>query len=318
MHVVANSLVEAEYIQHWAALPMQQNSVWIGFKRSTWCNAHLLYYYRKQPTMSEAPLMNWLGLAVKKVQCWSLTAVLPVNCYSSCEQSYICEAPFSNWQCTISRIYMYVAMIWIHCIAPLWQRFTKLCLSETFYAVNFHVFADWQHWKERAGQNWEKIVSPYASCNDYSIVCSKKTSDDPELVCGGGRSWMLTSAPCVPWPLHLVCLDLCTLCLWCFPFISIQQQILYLAHAWLSLVATYSGGVFSQPLAQILHLRMRLHPFQLAWCFPSTHWCRYCTCTQTTCTVWWWCVIQLYVHILVALLQFTLGQLWFFKVTSGK
>ena len=22
--------------------------------------------------------------------------------------------------------------------------------------------------------------------------------------------------------------------------------------------------------------------------FPSTCWCRYCTCTRATCTVWWW------------------------------
>ena len=28
----------------------------------------------------------------------------------------------------------------------------------------------------------------------------------------------------------------------------------------------------------------------LCWCFSSSHWCRSCTYTRATCTLWWWSV----------------------------
>ena len=33
--------------------------------------------------------------------------------------------------------------------------------------------------------------------------------------------------------------------------------------------------------------------------FPFNHWHKYCTCTQATCTVWWWCV-DVFVVVLCA------------------
>ena len=56
----------------------------------------------------------------------------------------------------------------------------------------------------------------------------------------------------------------------------------------------HSWCFFTQPLAQIVHLHTWwYHPLQLALVVPSAsiHWRKYCTCTQATCTVWWWSVV---------------------------
>ena len=57
---------------------------------------------------------------------------------------------------------------------------------------------------------------------------------------------------------------------------------------------------FIQPQAQIVHLHTWwYHPLQLALVvqsFSSSHWRRYCTCTQATCTVWWWSVVVVYIY----------------------
>ena len=104
-------------------------------------------------------------------------------------------------------------------------------------------------------------MCPYASSNDCCIVHSTSARADPELVGGSGGGWscmlLLHPAP--------TCADagpdLCTLCL-----------------RWLSLAATYGGGVSpsaigtNTPLAHVVVSR-------IATCaggvYPSTHWRRY-------------------------------------------
>ena len=113
-----------------------------------------------------------------------------------------------------------------------------------------------------------RIVCPYASCNDCCIVHSISAGTAPELVGGGGGGWS-----CMLF-LHLVLIcthagpdlctlhpDLCTLCLW-----------------WLSLAATYGGGV--SPLVvgtktPLAHMVVTLVATCTAVVFPSTHWPRY-------------------------------------------
>ena len=111
-----------------------------------------------------------------------------------------------------------------------------------------------------------RIVCPYASYNDCCIVHSTGACADPELVSGGGWSCMMFLHP-VP-----TCADvspnLCTLCLW-----------------WLSLTATYDGGVSPSSVGTKTPLAPAMvSPITTCSCavFIFTHWHRYWIYTRAT------------------------------------
>ena len=96
--------------------------------------------------------------------------------------------------------------------------------------------------------------------------------------------------------LHLCtfCPDLCTLHLWCYPSIN-QHKYTICPHGGGHCLQLALVAYFLQPLAQTL-LAPVVVPL-VATCagglFPSTHWRTYFTCTQATCTVWWYIYISI-------------------------
>ena len=125
--------------------------------------------------------------------------------------------------------------------------------------------------------------SPRASCTDCCIVLCWSC-----LV--GGVVVVVVACSCVDAGPELctVSPDLCTLCLWCFPFFNwykhstctgdgCHQLQLVLVELFHSATSTDS------PLAHLM-------VFSSANCtggaFSCTHWCKCCTYTWTACTVW--------------------------------
>ena len=132
---------------------------------------------------------------------------------------------------------------------------------------------------------------------------------------GGGCSCMLllhpepTSADAGP-DLCTLCPDLCTLhpdlwtlCLWCFPSFNwckhstctgggchqLQLAPVVLFHSATSADSPLAHMVASpSPLA---HVVTSPSPTCAGGAFSSSHWRKYCTCTQATYTVWWWYVV---------------------------
>ena len=140
------------------------------------------------------------------------------------------------------------------------------------------------------------IVCPYASCNYCCIVHSTSAGADPELG-GGGGGWscMLLLHP-VP-----TCADagpdLCTLH---SDLCSLHSDLCTLCLLWLSLEATYGGGVSPSDIGTKTPLTLaEVSP--IATCaggvFPSAHWRRYRPYTRATCTVWWWFLVVVVVVV---------------------
>ena len=119
-----------------------------------------------------------------------------------------------------------------------------------------------------------------AHYNDCCIVHSTSTRADPELVGGGGGGWscMLLLHPAPTCAELVLTFAPCTLTFAPCPYGGCHWPI-------------YGGGVSPSAIGTntpVAHVVVSPIVTCAGGVFPSTHWRRYRTCAQVTCTVWWW------------------------------